>query len=66
MARLYNTMCSHCGGLIMEPYKPYGWAGKVCHCVSPCSSPKSSWEELLKLKEWHTRLDEKDKASGSL
>lgn len=25
-------MCHHCGGLIGEPNKAYGWAGKWCHC----------------------------------
>ncbi len=24
--------CKHCGGLIAEPNKAYGFAGKWCHC----------------------------------
>lgn len=24
-----------CGGLIMEPGKVYGYAGKTCHCAKP-------------------------------
>ncbi len=26
------TMCTGCGGMIAEPGKLYGWAGKWCHC----------------------------------
>ena len=28
-----SDMCHKCGGLIMEPNKAYGYAGKVCHCM---------------------------------
>lgn len=27
------SACKHCGGLIMEPGKTYGYAGPVCHCI---------------------------------
>lgn len=27
--------CATCGGLIMEPMKSYGYAGKVCNCTPP-------------------------------
>lgn len=27
-----DSICRNCGGLIMEPGKSYGWAGKTCHC----------------------------------
>jgi hypothetical protein len=30
--RQYNTACQHCGGLIAEPNKAYGFAGAFCHC----------------------------------
>lgn len=29
-----NEMCPKCGGLIAEPNKVYGWAGKWCYCSS--------------------------------
>lgn len=28
-----ESMCRKCGGLIGEPGKAYGWAGKWCHCA---------------------------------
>lgn len=27
------SACKHCGGLIMEIGKAYGYAGPVCHCI---------------------------------
>lgn len=27
-----GSMCGRCGGLIAQPGKTYGWAGKWCHC----------------------------------
>lgn len=28
-------MCPKCSGLVAEPGKAYGYAGKFCHCGSP-------------------------------
>lgn len=28
-----GTNCFKCGGLIMEPGKPYSYSGPVCHCI---------------------------------
>lgn len=29
------STCQTCGGLIAEPNKAYGYAGKFCHCTWP-------------------------------
>ena len=29
-----ESTCGRCGGLIAQPGKVYGWAGKWCHCTT--------------------------------
>lgn len=59
-----SDVCLTCGGLIMEPGKSYGYAGKICHCYS---SPKiqrpasetfhySSLDETERLREENRKL----------
>lgn len=32
---MYDYHCGRCGGLVPEPMKAYGYAGKWCHCKEP-------------------------------
>lgn len=32
---MYDYNCQRCGGLVAEPMKPYGYAGRFCHCPDP-------------------------------
>lgn len=31
----FDTMCRTCGGLVADPQKAYGYAGRFCHCPEP-------------------------------
>ena len=32
---MYDYNCGKCGGLVPEPMKAYGYAGRYCSCESP-------------------------------
>lgn len=32
---MYDYNCGRCGGLVPEPMKAYGYAGRYCHCAKP-------------------------------
>jgi hypothetical protein len=44
--------CHGCGGLIVEPGKAYGYAGRVCHCCRCCGcnhyGPPPHWATFPK------------------
>lgn len=60
-----TTHCSVCGGLIAEPNKAYGYAGKWCHCASGVWGqgtwpPKSPMREAIE-RELVLKRVEQDK-----
>jgi hypothetical protein len=59
----FDTMCPHCGGLIMKPNVPYGWAGDVCHCVK---TPIQDGETEKSLKEYQRKMDELEERLSKL
>ena len=52
-----GTTCMTCGGLIAEPGKVYGWAGKWCHCIRPekvcvpAPTPQMDFTAWIRLQE---------------
>lgn len=53
-------MCSKCGGLIGEPNKAYGWAGKWCHCAyRPSMNEAPQPSEMDRLREEVRRLNDR-------
>lgn len=56
------AMCTHCGGLIMKPNVPYGWAGDVCHCPKPGETQKDG-ESYKEFQKWLKQLEEKKNGS---
>lgn len=57
-------MCKTCGGLIGEPNKAYGWAGKWCRCA-PRRLSMNEPGEMDRLREevrrLHERLDQAER-----
>jgi hypothetical protein len=53
-----DSMCQHCGGLIAEPMKAYGWAGKWCHCGQKASADGEKFVPSLdaEIEELRRRL----------
>lgn len=49
--------CQKCGGLIMEPGKVYGYAGKTCFCGQYDDS-KATSKEIFNIPEILKRLDD--------
>ncbi len=41
MVIMYDYNCAKCGGLVAEPMKPYGYAGRFCQCDRP-EMPRSN------------------------
>jgi hypothetical protein len=60
----FDTMCPQCGGLIMKPNVPYGWAGDVCHCPKKSYTDGESWKELQDLKRRLADLEDKKGQNG--
>jgi hypothetical protein len=61
-----DSMCQHCGGLIAEPMKAYGWAGKWCHCSQKASADgekfiPSRQAEIDELRRRLNRLEEAER-----
>lgn len=64
------SMCEHCGGLIAEPNKAYGWAGKWCHCAPTTNMGEtyhpSRQAEIEELRRRLARLEERDRRDGEV
>lgn len=41
-----SDYCLNCSGLILEPNKLYGYAGKICYCQKPPQFCKPASQEL--------------------
>jgi hypothetical protein len=59
----FDTMCPHCGGLIMKPNVPYGWAGDVCHCLIPIHRDGETEKSLA---DWQRRVTELEERLSKL
>jgi phage terminase large subunit GpA-like protein len=66
-----DSMCQHCGGLIAEPMKAYGWAGKWCHCAQKAAADGETFRpsrqaEIDELRRRLARLEDAERREQEL